>query len=235
MIDIEKRLSDIVSDLGLDRPFVKGQPVHVRNCWHFYSSGDSVDALFKNAEDFREGMNRIFVVSYRYDILIVAFVLMDTHVHFILYGEFEECSRFVHEYVRITSMYLSSRHMEYKSLKNIEIAYQVIEDDRYLRDCRLIFSIWPKQPTDPIHFYVRVTKFTFLYLIPVVSAGFFVHSQWQGCSSPGKALFYVHVFVSGCRQLCSLLYPVCQLHNVCRVDAEKDVQVFGLKNLYFQK
>ena len=63
MIDIEKRLSDIVSDLGLDRPFVKGQPVHVRNCWHFYSSGDSVDALFKNAEDFREGMNRIFVVS----------------------------------------------------------------------------------------------------------------------------------------------------------------------------
>lgn len=133
MIDIEKRLSDIVSDLGLDRPFVKGQPVHVRNCWHFYSSGDSVDALFKNAEDFREGMNRIFVVSYRYDILIVAFVLMDTHVHFILYGEFEECSRFVHEYVRITSMYLSSRHMGYKSLKNIEIAYQVIEDDRYLK------------------------------------------------------------------------------------------------------
>ena len=60
-----------------------------------------------------------------------------------------------------------------------------------------MFSIWPKQPTDPLHFCVRVTKFTFLFLIPVVSAGFFVHSQWQRHSSPVKALFHVHVFVSG--------------------------------------
>lgn len=43
---------------------------------------------------------------------------------------------------------------------------------------------------------------------------------------PLKALFYVHIFVSGGRQLCSLLYPVCQLHHVCRVDAEEDVQDF---------
>ena len=43
---------------------------------------------------------------------------------------------------------------------------------------------------------------------------------------PLKALFYVHIFVSvGC-QLCYLLYPVCQLHHVCRVDAEEDVQDF---------
>ena len=41
-----------------------------------------------------------------------------------------------------------------------------------------------------------------------------------------KALFHVHVFVSGGRQLCSLLYPFCQLHHVCRVDAEEDVQDF---------
>ena len=41
-----------------------------------------------------------------------------------------------------------------------------------------------------------------------------------------KALFYVHIFVSGGRQLCSLLYPVCQLHHVCCVDAEEDVQDF---------
>ena len=63
------------------------------------------------------------------------------------------------------------------------------------RDCRLMFSIWPKQPTDPIHSCVRVTKFTFLYLIPVVSAGFFVYYLWQGCRSPANAHFYVHVFV----------------------------------------
>ena len=41
-----------------------------------------------------------------------------------------------------------------------------------------------------------------------------------------KAHFYVQIFVSGGRQLCSLLYPVRQLHHVCRVDAEESVQDF---------
>ena len=91
-----------------------------------------------------------------------------------------------------------------------------------------MFSIWPKQLTDPIRFCVQSIKFTFLYLIPVVSAGLFVHFQWQRRSSPLKALLYVHIFVSRGRQLCSLLYPVCQLHHVCSVDAEEDVQDFRL-------
>ena len=42
-----------------------------------------------------------------------------------------------------------------------------------------------------------------------------------------KALFYMHVFASGSRQLYSLLYPVRQLHHVCRVNAEEDVQDFS--------
>ena len=41
-----------------------------------------------------------------------------------------------------------------------------------------------------------------------------------------KAHFYGHVFVSGGRQLCPLFYSVRQLHHVCRVDAEEDVQDF---------
>ena len=59
MMNIEKRLSDIVSDLGLERSFIKGQSVTVRNCWHFYTSGDSVESLFHSVEEFRDGMNRI--------------------------------------------------------------------------------------------------------------------------------------------------------------------------------
>ena len=93
-----------------------------------------------------------------------------------------------------------------------------------VRDCRFLF--WPKQPTDSIHFCVRVIKFTFLFLIPVGSTGFFVHSLWQRHSSPVKAHFYVQIFVSWGRQLCSLFYAVRQLHHVCRVYAEEDVQDF---------
>ena len=87
-------------------------------------------------------------------------------------------------------------------------------------------SICRKHPTSPIRFCFQSTKFIFLYLIPIISAGLFVHSLLQRRSPPVKAHSDVHVFVSGKRQLCSLLYPVRQLHHVCRVDAEEDVQDF---------
>lgn len=133
MINKERYYSEIVSDLGISSPVVKGQSVPVRNCWHFYTSGDSVEVMFRNDEDFRNGMNRIYTVSCAYDILILAFVLMDTHIHFILYGEFEACNRFIHEYVRRTSMYVSSNYNERNSLRGVEISHQVIDDDRYLK------------------------------------------------------------------------------------------------------
>lgn len=47
-----------------------------------------------------------------------------------------------------------------------------------------------------------------------------VYSRSRRRSSPVKVLFDVHVSVSGGRQLCSLLYPVYQLHHVYRVNAE---------------
>ena len=127
---IDSRRPEIKSDLGLDCNATKGQLISVNNCWHFYSAGDSVEVMFHNEDDFRAGMNRIHVVAENCNILILAFVLMDTHFHFILYGDFDLCNRFVHEYVRRTSIYLSKRYSTRKTLKDIQISHQRIEDDR---------------------------------------------------------------------------------------------------------
>ncbi len=43
---------------------------------------------------------------------------------------------------------------------------------------------------------------------------------------PRESTFLCAYFISGKRLLCSLLYPVRQLHHVCRVDADEDVQDF---------
>lgn len=133
MINAEKDYSIIASDLGFDRPAIRGQLVPIKNCWHFYTSGESVEVLFHDEEEFRDGMNRIFPVAIAYDVLILAFVLMDTHVHFILYGPFDACNRFIHEYLRRTSMHLSSKYQGRNYLKGIEISHQAINDDRYLK------------------------------------------------------------------------------------------------------
>lgn len=133
MINLNIIESEISSDLSLGLTVAKGQSVSIKNCWHFYTAGDSVDVIFHDDNEFLDGMNRILPVVACYDVLILAFVLMDTHVHFVLYGDFDSCNRFIHEYVRRTSMYISLRYQGRNALKDIEISHQVVDNDRYLK------------------------------------------------------------------------------------------------------
>jgi len=123
----------IESDLGLNSQFVKGQNIPVRNCWHFSTDGNRVDYLFLDDEDFIAATNRIFVVLNKYHIVILAYVLMNTHVHFILWGDLQQCSRFMHEYIKLTSMYLSAKYGNYHKLQDLSPDYQVIANDFHLK------------------------------------------------------------------------------------------------------
>ncbi len=38
-------LRQIRSDLGLNFPFIKGQSIPVKNCWHFSTDGNAVDPV----------------------------------------------------------------------------------------------------------------------------------------------------------------------------------------------
>ena len=40
----QKLLAQIESDLGLNVPFVKGRIIKIKNCWHFSTDGNAVDA-----------------------------------------------------------------------------------------------------------------------------------------------------------------------------------------------
>ncbi len=126
-------LCRIESDLGLNTPFVRGQVIPVKNCWHFSTDGNAVDVIFKDDEDFRAGMNRIYIVVNKYHVVILAFALMDTHLHFILYGDLDECKRFMHDYVKRTSQYIALTHGEHKKLDKLPVNYQVIDTDTYLK------------------------------------------------------------------------------------------------------
>ena len=129
----QKLLAEIESDLGLNVPYFKGQRIKIKNCWHFSTDGNAVDVMFEDDDDFIAGMNRIFVVVQGYNVVILAFSLMDTHVHFILYGTFEECNRFMHEYVRQTSWYISRTHHESNKLEGVPIHHQAVDTDFYLK------------------------------------------------------------------------------------------------------
>ena len=123
----------IASDLAIDAPFVKGKDNPVRNCWHFSTDGNAVNYLFYDEPDFKDGMNRVFLVWQKFDVTILAFTLMDTHVHFVLHGPWDECNRFVHEYVRQTSQHIRIRFGEERKLSSVPIHHQEIDTDRYLK------------------------------------------------------------------------------------------------------
>jgi len=134
-----------VSDLGINAPYIKGQNIPIKNCWHFSTDGNAVAQIFMDDEDFRDGMNRVYVLDRKYNIIILAFVLMDTHVHFLLYGEFDECNRFIHMYLKLTSQYISFKHKERKIFGEVPVSHQAVDNDTYLK---VVICYIVKNPTE---------------------------------------------------------------------------------------
>lgn len=126
-------MENLLSDLAIGQPFVKGRDLPVRNCWHFSTDGTVQDVLFRDKADYVLAMNRIYLVARKYPVVILAFCLMENHVHFILYGDFEACRRFMHEYVRLISMTIARRHGLSRELRELPIHHQGITDDAYLK------------------------------------------------------------------------------------------------------
>jgi len=126
-------LRQMESDLGLNTYYVKGQDKAVKNCWHFYSDGNDVDEMFYDEEDFRRGMNRIFVTLRKHRVIILAFALMDTHFHFVLYGTLSECQAFAQDYLLRTSRHIAIRHGDNNKLRSVKVCHQPIDTDFYLK------------------------------------------------------------------------------------------------------
>lgn len=126
-------LDKISNDLSLNTFQDKGVTVRVRNCWHFCSDGKAVDVMFYDEIDFQDGINCIYILSRKFKIIILSFVLMDNHFHFVLYGEYEECKRFVNEFTRRTAMRISFRHKVLHPLERLPISAQKIDSQNYLK------------------------------------------------------------------------------------------------------
>ena len=127
-------LSQMEKDLRLDRPYVYGEEREVRNCWHFSSDGNYADALFFSEQDFKAAMNRVAVVSFRFEIAILSFCLMDNHVHFVLWGSIAACEGFVRQYLQLTSHYISVRYSIRSVAASIPVSYEQVDSEQYLKD-----------------------------------------------------------------------------------------------------
>ena len=66
--------------------------------------------MFRDEFDFIAGINRIGFCVLSVNVTVVDFILMDTHVHFILNGSLPICKEFVNKYKQMTGKWVSHRH-----------------------------------------------------------------------------------------------------------------------------
>ena len=81
----------------------------VIDCYHCYTDGNRADVMFPDTDAKVYGMNVIPALVRKAGTVMLAFVLMDNHVHFCLNGHEENCRRFMKLYVFAVANYLTKR------------------------------------------------------------------------------------------------------------------------------
>lgn len=66
--------------------------------------------LFKDTEDFRVGMNFVAVQAYKCGVVVLVFILMSNHLHFIILGTREDVEKFVNGFKLEYSRYLQRKY-----------------------------------------------------------------------------------------------------------------------------
>ena len=78
--------------------------------YHVCTDGASLDWMFMDEYDFISGVNRSGICAVVSGVKVVSFVLMDNHVHFVLYGQMPVCKDFILRYKNLTGKYIYSRY-----------------------------------------------------------------------------------------------------------------------------
>ena len=76
--------------------------------------------MFRDEFDFIAGINRIGFCVLSVNVTVVDFILMDTHVHFILNGSLPICKDFINKYKQMTGKWVSHRHNIANHLSKVE-------------------------------------------------------------------------------------------------------------------
>lgn len=101
----------------------------VMACFHVYTKGLEDDEMFRDREDFIAGMNLLAVVCCTVDARLLAFVLMNNHVHFVVRGSYKQVEKFIWLYKNLLSRYLGRRYGVVKFLHRLETSISIVEDD----------------------------------------------------------------------------------------------------------
>jgi hypothetical protein len=102
--------------------------------YHVCTKGDDLPWMFRDEIDFIAGINRIGFCVLNVKVTVVDFILMDTHVHFILNGSLPLCKDFINKYKQMTGKWVSHRHNIANHLSKVATTIVPVGSDEALMD-----------------------------------------------------------------------------------------------------
>lgn len=82
----------------------------MKNYWLLTTDHLEEGLWFRDEEDFKVGMNYVAILVHRGQIVVLAFILMSNHVHFLLKATKEEVESFINEFKRQYAKYLRHKY-----------------------------------------------------------------------------------------------------------------------------
>ena len=99
---------------------------------HFFliSTDHLEDRLwFRDEEDFRVAMNYVAVAAFLSGVLILAFVLMSNHVHFVICGSRDRTELFINKFKQLYAAYYQRKYGVGELLRRNGVDYREVRDD----------------------------------------------------------------------------------------------------------
>lgn len=100
--------------------------------YHVCTDGNAIAWMFQDDEDFVAGVNRIGLCVLKTCVAVVAFILMDNHVHFVLNGSAVQCKSFINMYKRLTGRWIANKYGQSDYLRLLPTEMIWIEDEEGL-------------------------------------------------------------------------------------------------------
>ena len=105
-----------------------------RGCYHFSSSHQETRLLFRSRRDFIFGVNTLALLLPGSDVQIVAYCLMDNHIHILLIGKYGKCLKYYDRVVHRIAMMIGKEYGVSGVLKVEEVEIVPIMNDPQLKD-----------------------------------------------------------------------------------------------------
>lgn len=102
--------------------------------YHVCTDGTALEWMFQDDEDFIAGVNRIAVCQLLTGVKVVAFVLMDNHLHLLLFGSRRMCMRFIHTYKVLTGKWIGRKYGKSGHLRGLPVEVIRVKDEEELMD-----------------------------------------------------------------------------------------------------